>query len=92
MSYMIAAECVNCGACLMDCPVSAIWAGSDRYVIDSEKCVECSGYFAVPRCVAACPVAACTKERMSYLQRSKTLALRGSPPVVLSCAGNVPSN
>lgn len=54
MSYMITAECVNCSACEMECPVRAISAHGDQYIIDEDICVDCEGYFAEARCKWAC--------------------------------------
>ena len=31
MAYQISDECINCGACEPECPVSAISAGDDKY-------------------------------------------------------------
>lgn len=83
MSYMITAECINCSACEMECPVRAISPGPSQYYIDPSICIECEGYFPVARCKWACPVNACVPERESYLARARTMAARGAPPVVL---------
>jgi ferredoxin len=56
MSLKITDECINCGACEPECPVNAISEGSDYYVIDPDKCVECVGHFDEPSCVPVCPV------------------------------------
>ncbi len=82
VSYMITAECVNCGACEQECPVQAISAAADQYVIDDVLCVECKGYFAEARCKWACPVNACVPERESYLVRAVSLANKGARPVI----------
>ncbi len=34
MAYVISDECISCGACEAECPVSAISAGDGKYVID----------------------------------------------------------
>lgn len=80
---MITAECIHCGACQLDCPVRAIMPGPSQYVIDPGECVECQGYFVVPRCAHVCPVAACVPARESYLRKMRSLADRGAPPLVL---------
>ena len=33
MAYKITDECISCGACAEECPVSAISEGDDQYVI-----------------------------------------------------------
>jgi len=83
MSYMITAECINCSACEMECPVRAISPGSNQYYIDPSVCIECEGYFDVARCLWVCPVHACVPERDSYMSKAFTMAAKGAPPVVL---------
>lgn len=56
MAYKISEECINCGACESECPVQAITEGSDTFVIDATKCVECVGHFDEAQCVSVCPV------------------------------------
>lgn len=50
MAYKITEACISCGACEAECPVNAISAGDDRYVIDPETCIECGA------CANVCPV------------------------------------
>lgn len=83
MAYMISCECINCSACEYECPVRAIAPGSSQFVIDATTCVECDGYFAVPRCKSVCPVAACQPRREVYVHKMQALANRGAPPFVL---------
>lgn len=52
MAYIISDECINCGACEAECPVSAISAGGDKYVIDAATCIDCGA------CEGVCPVSA----------------------------------
>ncbi len=52
MAYTITDACISCGACEAECPVSAISAGDDKYVIDADACLDCGA------CAAACPVEA----------------------------------
>jgi ferredoxin len=61
MALKITEECINCGACEPECPVEAITEGSEIYVIDNNKCVECEGYFDEPQCASVCPVDCCVK-------------------------------
>ena len=39
MPRVISDECVSCGTCEGECPVEAISAGDDKYVIDADTCV-----------------------------------------------------
>lgn len=82
MSHMITAECVNCSACERECPVQAIRAEADQYVIDPDICVDCEGYFNIARCKWACPVNACVPEREDYQYRATSIAHRGARPVI----------
>ncbi len=56
MAHRINEDCINCGACVPECPVNAISEGDDIYVIDESVCVDCKGHFDEPQCVAVCPV------------------------------------
>lgn len=84
MAYMITAECINCSACEMECPVRAIWAGPSQWEIDPRVCIECEGYFDIPRCAWVCPVDACVPERADYLIRAATMANKGALPLVVT--------
>jgi len=52
MPYKITDECIACGACVEECPVSAISEGDGKYVIDADTCISCGA------CAGACPVGA----------------------------------
>ena len=52
MAYKIGDECVACGSCEAECPVSAISACDAKYVIDADACIECGA------CASVCPVGA----------------------------------
>ncbi len=52
MAYIINDECISCGACASECPVSCISEGDGKYVIDADTCIECGN------CANVCPVAA----------------------------------
>lgn len=52
MAYQISDECISCGACESECPVGAISAGDDKYVINADACVDCGA------CAGVCPVGA----------------------------------
>ena len=52
MAYQISDECVACGACAQECPVSAISEGDGKFQIDADTCVSCGA------CAGVCPVGA----------------------------------
>jgi ferredoxin len=56
MSLYITDECINCHACVQECPNKAIYFGTQHYIIDPEKCNECVGHFDEPQCLEVCPV------------------------------------
>ena len=56
MAYVINDECVACGACAEECPVSAISEGEGKFVIDADTCISCGA------CNGVCPVGAPNEE------------------------------
>lgn len=50
MAYIITDDCISCGACESECPVSAIKEGDGKYVVDANTCIDCGA------CAGACPV------------------------------------
>ena len=56
MDYKITDECLACGTCAGECPVTAISEGDGKYVIDQDTCIECG------TCAAVCPVSAIVEE------------------------------
>ena len=56
MAYVISDECIACGACADECPVSAISEGDGKYEIDASTCVDCGA------CEEACPTGAISAE------------------------------
>lgn len=56
MAHRITEECTYCAACEPECPVNAITAGDDIYIIDESVCCDCEGYFDEAACVEVCPV------------------------------------
>lgn len=51
MAYKITEDCIACGSCIDECPVSAIATG-DIYTIDESTCISCGA------CADVCPVSA----------------------------------
>ena len=56
MAYKITEECISCGACADQCPVSAIAEGDGKYEINADECLSCGA------CADACPVGAIAEE------------------------------
>ncbi len=52
MAYKISPDCISCGTCEGECPVSAISEGDGQFVIDAGTCTDCGS------CAAVCPVEA----------------------------------
>ena len=52
MAYIITDDCISCGTCESECPLSCISAGDGKYVIDAELCIECGS------CASSCPIEA----------------------------------
>ncbi|MCX4331617.1 MAG: 4Fe-4S binding protein [Muribaculaceae bacterium] len=48
MAYVITDQCVACGTCQPECPVSAISEG-EIYHIDPDTCISCG------TCASVCP-------------------------------------
>lgn len=55
MALFITNDCISCGACEPVCPNQPI-AEDGVYVINPERCTECTGFFDDPQCVPVCPV------------------------------------
>ena len=52
MAYKISEECIACGACAAECPVSCITEKDGKYEINAAECIECGS------CESTCPVGA----------------------------------
>ncbi len=56
MAYIINDECISCGACEGECPVSCISQGDTQFNIDGSECIDCGS------CADVCPVSAISPE------------------------------
>ena len=52
MAYHISSACISCGACVSECPVSAISEADGQYQINPDLCIDCGA------CAGTCPVGA----------------------------------
>lgn len=57
MPLVIDDSCINCDMCAPECPNDAIaMAEVGHYVIDTEACTECEGFYEQPSCIEVCPI------------------------------------
>lgn len=52
MAYKISDACIACGACVEECPVSAIAEKDGKMEINADECIDCG------TCAGVCPVEA----------------------------------
>jgi Fe-S-cluster-containing dehydrogenase component len=77
MAVMINDTCINCAACIDECPVEAIVdeddnpTGEECYYVYPDKCVECVGYHDTPACAEACPTEGCITWDMPFTAENK---------------------
>lgn len=74
MATIITETCINCGACVTECPTQAIAEGSEIYLIDPELCCECVGFFDELACAAVCPVDCCVPDPARKETKEQLLA------------------
>lgn len=74
MAVLIIGTCINCDACIEECPATAI-VSADESPLDEaeityvkpEKCIECVDA-AVPKCADVCPTEGCIVWDMPYTE------------------------
>lgn len=77
MAVIITDTCINCAACIDECPVEAIVdeddnpTGEEIYYVYDDKCVECVSYHDVPACAEACPTEGCITWDMPFTAENK---------------------
>ena len=65
MAVLINDTCINCGACIDECPVEAIVdeddnpTGEEIYYVYPDKSVECVDHHDEPACATSCPTEGC---------------------------------
>ncbi|MEA1920071.1 MAG: 4Fe-4S dicluster domain-containing protein [Campylobacterota bacterium] len=74
MAVLITDTCINCDACIDECPATAIvsadaspLAHGEFTYVKPEKCIECVDA-AVPKCADVCPTEACIVWDMPYIE------------------------
>ena len=70
MTMIITEDCINCGACAVECPTEAIYEPGENYMLSgkifnpvskdhffivTEICDECSGLKKI-KCISVCPM------------------------------------
>ena len=77
MAVIINDTCINCAACIDECPVEAIVdeddnpTGEEYYYVYPDKCVECVDHFDAPACAEACPTEDCITWDKSFTSENK---------------------
>lgn len=74
MSVLINDTCINCDACIDECPATAIVSADESPLVNAEftyvkpeKCIECVDA-AVPKCADVCPTDGCIVWDMPYTE------------------------
>ncbi|NJR62492.1 MAG: 4Fe-4S binding protein [Cyanobacteria bacterium CRU_2_1] len=70
MTCIITSQCIECRRCESICPTGAITQNGQQYQINSERCNDCVGHYAVPQCWAACPTNGGCVPNLAILPRS----------------------
>ena len=76
MALRITDDCLNCFACISDCPNEAISEGAVIHVIDSSLCTECVGSYESPRCIKVCPADTAIEWDPERVETRETLLAR----------------
>jgi ferredoxin len=82
MAVMITDSCINCDACVDECPATAIVSADDAPVdteytyVKPEKCIECVDC-TVPKCVDVCPSEGAIVWDMPYSEEFDAYYLEG---------------
>lgn len=76
MALRITDECLNCYACISDCPNEAISEGDAIHVIDPRRCTECVGSYDRPSCIEVCPVEEAIEWDPERVETAETLVER----------------
>lgn len=82
MAVIITDECINCDACIDECPATAIVSADDSPLDDPEftyvkpeKCIECVDC-SVPKCFDICPTLGAISWDMPYVEEFDTYYMK----------------
>lgn len=73
MTYIITSQCIECHRCESICPTGAVSKNEQQYQINSERCNDCVGHYAVPQCWAACPTVGGCVPNLAILPQSLSI-------------------
>jgi ferredoxin len=83
MSVRITDLCINCDACIEECPATAIVSADESPLADGEftyvkpeKCIECVDS-TVPKCADVCPTEGCIVWDMPYTEEFDEYYVQG---------------
>jgi ferredoxin len=82
MALKINDLCVNCWACVNDCPTESIVQARKHFVINPKTCTECEGAFADPQCASICPIEGAIVDR-ELRPLNPPGSLTGIPPELM---------
>ena len=77
MAVIIGDTCINCAACIDECPVEAIVdeddnpTGEEYYYVYPDKCVECVDQHEHPKIKKNCPTEGCITWDMPFTAENK---------------------
>ena len=63
MALRITDKCVNCGACVDNCPTDSISIGDRTHLINPNSCTECWDSPSGSACLGVCPIEGAITER-----------------------------
>ena len=89
MAVIITDTCINCAACIDECPVEAIVdeddnpTGEEIYYVYPDKCVECVDHFDLPKFSKTCPTEGCIQwsDPVDGMPASENRGEKGQPVI-----------
>ncbi|MCH9812927.1 MAG: 4Fe-4S dicluster domain-containing protein [Epsilonproteobacteria bacterium] len=88
MAVLINDLCINCDACIEECPATAIVSAQESPLsfgeytyVKPEKCIECVDS-AVPKCADVCPTEGCIVWDMPYIEAYNDHFVEGEEYVI----------